>query len=281
MIENNYPRILIFGPPFNSFSGAGITLSNLFKGWPKDKIAVTSTGHVLFNVSTDVCSLYYLLGADEQSWRFPFNLLQRPFPSGLMSFNKQKKLTQIRFNASLRQILVDRIFYPFIHWLGLFHCLSTISLSQRFKEWISEYKPEVLYIQVSSREDFLFSIMLCDYLNIPCVIHMMDDWLSTISKNGLFKNYWKRKIDKEFRELLNRFDLYLSISNAMTSEYNNRYNKVFRAFHNPVETENWQPHCKTDFKLNDGHIKILYSGRIGKDSQTQRYCHYAGGRRYI
>ncbi len=51
---NNYPRILIFGPPFNNFTGGGITLSNLFKGWPKDRIAVASTGHVLNNIRTDV-----------------------------------------------------------------------------------------------------------------------------------------------------------------------------------------------------------------------------------
>jgi len=45
---NNYPKILIFGQPFNTYSGGGITLTNLFRGWPKDRIAVASTGHVLY-----------------------------------------------------------------------------------------------------------------------------------------------------------------------------------------------------------------------------------------
>jgi len=58
MIENKYPKVLIFGAPFNNFSGGGITLSNLFRGWPKDRIAVTSTGHVLQDVSTDVCDVF-------------------------------------------------------------------------------------------------------------------------------------------------------------------------------------------------------------------------------
>jgi glycosyltransferase involved in cell wall biosynthesis len=272
MIEDNNPRILIFGPPFNSFSGGGITLTNLFKGWPKEKIAVTSTGHVLFKVSTEVCNTYYLLGTAEQRWIFPLNLLQRPFPSGLMSFDKEEvvKIEQpaqpakkVRYKTSVRQILVDKIFYPFIHWLGLFHCMSEIHLTENFKVWLSEYKPEILYLQVSSREDILFSIELCNYLSIPTVIHMMDDWPSTISKSGLFHHYWQKKIDRELKQLLNHMDLYLSISDAMTNEYKKRYSKGFRAFHNPIETQTWAPFCKTNFRLEADHVKILYSGRIG------------------
>jgi len=260
---DKYPKILIFGQPFNNFEGGGITLTNLFKGWPKDRIAVASTGHSLYQVTTEVCSTYYRLGEEERRWRFPFNFIQRAFPSGLISFDKQENIKQIPNKTSTRQIIVDRFFFPFIHWFGLFHSLSKISLSQHFKEWLSVYQPEILYIQVSSREAILFSIQLCDYLGIPAVIHMMDDWPSTISKDGLLKKYWKAKIDKEFKQLLNRVDLYLSISNAMTSEYKNRYNKVFEAFHNPIETEAWQPYCKTNFKINYDQVKILYSGRIG------------------
>jgi len=150
MAETDYPRVLIFGPPFNSFSGGGITLTNLFKGWPKDKIAVTSTGHVLFKVSTDVCNTYYLLGNDEQRWRFPFNLLQRSFPSGLMKFeNEVSPIPEISLKPGkrkmkFRRFVVDKIFYPVIHWLGLFHSLSEIHLSENFMTWLSEYKPEIL-----------------------------------------------------------------------------------------------------------------------------------------
>jgi glycosyltransferase involved in cell wall biosynthesis len=258
-----FPKVLIFGPPFNNYTGGGITLTNLFKAWPIDKIAVASTGHVLQNLTTDVCNKFYQLGEEEHRWRFPFNLIQRSFPSGLLSFNKQETLSQSPHKTNIRQFLVDRLFYPFVTWLGLFHYLSKISLSQSFKKWLSEYQPEVLYIQVSSREEILFSIELCDYLGIPSVIHIMDDWPSTIGKKGLFKNYWRKKIDKEFRQLLYRMNLCLSISDAMTSEYLNRYDKVFKAFHNPIEIEAWQPYCKTNFELDYDHVKILYSGRIG------------------
>jgi len=194
----NFPKVLIFGQPFNDFSGGGITLTNLFKGWPKDKIAVTFIGHGLFNVTTDVCDTYYQLGREEHKWIFPLNLIQRKFNSGLKSFENKSLTTINLIHTGLRYKSVNRFFFPILRRIGVFHAMSKISLSERFKVWLSEFNPDILYLQVSTREGILFAIELCDYLKVPSVIHMMDDWPSTISNKGLFKNYWKRKIDFEF-----------------------------------------------------------------------------------
>jgi glycosyltransferase involved in cell wall biosynthesis len=258
----NHPKVVIIGQPFNNVNGGGITLSNLFRGWPKEKIAVTATGHMMYNVSTDVCDTYYQLGKEEHKWTFPFNLIQRTFPSGLLSFNTNKQSTNYS-QTGIRYIIVNQLFYPFLRWTGLFHCLSKISLSQKFKAWLEVFQPEILYIQVSSRENIIFAKQLVEYLKIPNVIHIMDDWPSTISKKGLFKHYWYKKIDSEFKQLLDAGNLHLSISEDMSNEYNNRYNKEFIAFHNPLDTEIWTPFSKKEFSLNTNHITILYSGRIG------------------
>jgi len=98
----------------------------------------------------------------------------------------------------------------------------------------------------------------------------MDDWPSTISKKGLFKKYWSTKIDKEFRQLLNRMDLYLSISDAMTSEYMKRYNKVFKAFHNPIDISKYNQ-IKNKIVKNDKTFRILYIGRIGEANKHSIY----------
>jgi glycosyltransferase involved in cell wall biosynthesis len=263
---NKYPRILIYGSPFNNMTGAGITLTNLFRGWSKDKIAVTSTGHELQNITTDVCDTYYLLGDKEKRWIFPFNLLQRSFTSGLIEFDHTSQDLTGKSNiekASLRKMIVDKIFYPVLQHLGLIHFLSKISMSDQFTDWLEAYKPELLYIQVSTREDIIFATQLRDYLGIPSVIHIMDDWPSTISNKGLFKKRLHHLIDKDFRNLLSRMDLCLGISNAMKNEYLRRYNREFKAFHNPIETSAWEPYCKHDFRLNGDHVNVLYSGRIG------------------
>jgi glycosyltransferase involved in cell wall biosynthesis len=259
----DYCKVLIFGQTFNNKHGGGITLTNLFKGWPKEKIAVADTGHMMYDVTTDVCSTYYQLGIEEFRWRFPFALLQKKFPSGLKSFGEVTGESSEEENTGFRYALVNRIFYPSLHWLGMFHCVSKMRMSPRFKKWLSEFKPDVLYIQVTTRETLLFVSELLDYLRIPSAIHIMDDWPSTISKRGLLKAYWRKIIDKEFRTLLNKVNLHLSISDAMSDEYKDRYGMEFIAFHNPFDAELWLPYTKKDFAINKDDVKILISGRIG------------------
>lgn len=264
-----YPKILIFGQPFNNFSGGGITLSNLFKGWPKEKIAVAYIGHGLLNVTTDICDTYYQLGKEEHKWIFPFNLIQRKFTSGLKSYEGAKKVPLNYIQTRPRYKIVNNLFFPILEWFGLFHMMSKIHLSSRLKSWLSDYSPNILYLQVSTREEIIFSEELLNYMKIPSVVHMMDDWPTTISNKGLFKRYWFKKIDSEFRILLKKADVCLSISDAMSDEYRKRYDRAFTAFHNPIETDSWLKYSKKSYGLNNGYITILYSGRIGigiKDS---------------
>ena len=262
MTTMSLPRVLIFGQPFNKRHGGGITLTNLFKGWDKDKIAVAATGHVMYGITTDVCDTYYQLGNNEFKWRFPFNYIQRNFPSGLIHFNIKGNNQNVPAKNGLRYYLVNRFFYPALEWSGLFHCVSRITLSASFKKWLFEYKPDILYLQVSSLDTIRFAQDLCDFLKIPSVIHMMDDWPSTISTSGPLKKYWRRKIDREFRLLLNKVRLHLSISDAMSEEYKKRYGIIFKAFHNPVDITQFNIRPKFQ-KTPDQSFRILYIGRIG------------------
>jgi glycosyltransferase involved in cell wall biosynthesis len=243
--------------------GGGITLSNLFRGWDEDKIAVVATGHVMYRITTDICTNYYQLGCDEFKWKFPFSYIQRKFPSGPLSIGKVSDQKAKKNKSALRNIVVDRIFYPVLEWLGLFHSLSKLRLTPGLQKWLSDFNPELLYIQVSTRDTILFASELKEYLKVPSVIHVMDDWPSTISKNGIFKKYWEKKIDGEFRELLDGTNLFLSISDAMSSEYKKRYNKDFISFHNPIDIQFWNDKSRTGKRFMGEQVKVLFSGRIG------------------
>lgn len=258
-----FPKVLIFGHPFNKMHGGGITLTNLFKGWPNDKIAVVATGHLMFGLSTEVCNTYYQLGSDAFRWRFPLSLLQKKFSSGLMDNNELPVASNGHVKPGIRYTLVNNYFYPSLEWLGLYHDASSIRLTQDFKKWLNSYNPQILYLLVSTRETILFARQLCSYLDIPAVIHMMDDWPSTISQKGPFRKYWGKKIDRELRSLMDDASLLLSISDAMSEEYLRRYDKVFVPFHNPIDTKVWAEKRKITYSLSDNIVRILYSGRIG------------------
>ena len=256
-----YPRILIYGQPFNNFSGGGITLSNLFKGWPKENIAVVSTPFMLQTASYDICDNYYQIGRDEYYWKFPFSLYKETFASGKIVRNESKNVHVIKEKGGLRQLISANMLNPFISWLGLTPYISYIKISPGLRKWLSEFKPDILYTQISNREGILFAQDLIEYLKIPSVIHMMDDWPSTISTRGPLKNYWNKKIDRELKQLLYKIDLHLSISDVMSEEYFKRYNKHFIPFHNPVEIDKYDVPEKKFRRTNN--FKVLYLGRVG------------------
>lgn len=238
-------------------------MSNLFQGWDKEKLAVAATGHIMSGVTTDVCDTYYQLGSEEYKWHFPFNLIQKKFQSGLLVLAGGTGNSRMVNKTSLRYILVNRLFYPLMEWIGLFHSTVRLKLSDKFISWLHAYNPELLYLQVSSYDTILFAINLKNYLGIPSVIHIMDDWPSTISRKGPFKRYWQKRIDIAFRRLLNSTDLFLGISDAMADEYKKRYGKEFHPFHNPIDIDHWSQSSTKDYFINKDNIKILYSGRIG------------------
>jgi glycosyltransferase involved in cell wall biosynthesis len=158
-------------------------------------------------------------------------------------------------------------FYPFLRYVGLFHCISKTELSKEFCRWIDEYKPDVIYAQTAYRDEILFCISVQSYLKKPLIFHMMDDWPSTISDKGLFKKFWFKKIDHEFRILLDRAAILMSISDEMAHEYKIRYNKNFITFHNTIDIEFWKKHQRNSYELSDSPT-ILYAGRIGLGIET-------------
>jgi glycosyltransferase involved in cell wall biosynthesis len=262
------PKVLILCQPFNNNFGGGITLANLFSGWDKNKIAVVCTSHIFNNLNTEVCDTYYVLGSEEHKWSFPFNYMQRNVVSGEVKVSNQGGgENPVATKITLRSKIVNNYFYPFLEYVGLFHGISKITLSEKLCKWIDEYNPDVIYAQAGVRETLVFCLLAESYIKKPMIFHVMDDWPSTISQKGPFKKYWNKKIDEELRAVLDRSEVLLSISDAMAKEYKKRYGKVFKTFHNPIEIDFWKSHQRKNYELAKTPT-ILYAGRIGTGIQA-------------
>lgn len=242
-------------------------MSNLFHDWPKENLAVIVTTHAIQYLNTIHCDKYYFIGSNENSWKFPFNYFQRKVPSGQLDIKSFSKSEIVTGKSNLRSRFVSNIFYPVLMWTGLFHVLSKISFSDDLKNWIKEFNPEIIYIQVSTRDSLLFGKALAEFLDIPVVLHQMDDWLNSISHGGLGSGYWKKKINREFQELVDLTSLCLSISDQMGQEYKKRFGKVFKTFHNPVDLDFWGSDDEK-IVLNPHGITVLYAGRTGFGIET-------------
>jgi glycosyltransferase involved in cell wall biosynthesis len=268
VISKPYPKVLIFNETFKSNTGGGITLSNLFKGWPKECLANALDAKDISEIHSDeICNNFYSIGSDEKKTIKIFSFLQKKYKSGPYIFQSIKINCQSSNNNKIRNKLVA-IFFDLLHFLGLYHTLYQYKLSKELKIWIQTFKPDFIYAQLETLALIRFTDELVSFSGAKLCIHMMDDWPTTISKTGFLKNFWNKKIDNEFRALLQKASVLMSISIGMTEAYLERYQKKFVPFHNPIEIEDWLPYNKKDLSIKNNEIKILYAGRIGLGTST-------------
>lgn len=262
-----YPKVLIIGQYFNKNSGGGITLTNLFYGWDKKGIAVAA-----FQINKpdfSVCENYYNIGDIEIVREFPFNLKMKRdgFKSGVLLYKSNQEENLLRIDPQNGKSL--NIKDKFLLLTGQIHRRRRFHLSAEFLKWVSDFSPDIIYSQLSSLELIRFISILKSQLHKPLVLHIMDDWPSTITylQKGLFKHYWTNVINRELISLFSKANALMSISEYMSEEYLKRYGLIFIPFHNPIDVNHWIVTNKIYEK--NGSFIILYAGRIGaglKDS---------------
>lgn len=262
-MEISKPKVLILNQPFVLNSGGGVTLSNLLAAWPKNKLAVACLGHLLEGkLDREICDNYYQIGQLEYKWVFPFNLVNRKYPSGPVELKETQITTVGVKKSSFRVKFIMDYFFPFLEYMGILHSLSKMELSDSFKKWLDELAPDVIYAQAPTRQTLNLCIAVQEYLNIPLIYHVMDDWPSTIGQKGFLKKFWQKTIHKEFMDLLNRSSALMSISDYMSKAYMERYGQTFTPFHNPIDVKFWKQYQRQSYHVPD-NPQILYAGRIG------------------
>jgi glycosyltransferase involved in cell wall biosynthesis len=269
---NEFPKILIIGQTFNKNSGGGITISNLFQGWPKSRLAVASNANLYFDLDNSVCEHYYQLGYNSKLHPFPLNLLLPKIKTGSFILKNKLDIEAERVNNVVtgRYKKMYKFISGFLTYFGIYNILYRLKITPEFKEWVTNYDPDILYSQLSTLELIRFVADLHDQFKKPVVLHIMDDWPNAIHKPEMFFSYWNKVIDREFRKLLDKASVLMSICDSMSEEYKIRYNKDFIPFHNPIEIENWLPYAKNDWTVK-GTYTILYAGRIGRGIKNSIY----------
>jgi len=256
-----YPKILIIGQSFNKKSGGGVTMSNLFTGWPKDRLAVTSNANLLADLDTSVCTTYYQLGYNNKLHPFPLNLILPKIKCGLLNVDGKSNDSDTPVQAN-KYKYIYRYLIALLHFFGLYNAFYKLKITPEFSAWIKEYDPDIIYTQLASLELIRFVDQLHEQTKKTIAIHIMDDWPLTINKPGIFYRYWQNCIDKEYRKLLDKSAILMSISDAMSDEYRMRYEKEFIPFHNPIDISYWKPATPKSYAIKD-KFTILYAGRIG------------------
>ncbi|MFC2096250.1 glycosyltransferase [Bacteroidota bacterium] len=254
-----FPRVLVIGQPFHRNSGPGITISNLFENWPREKLALVADTKNIQRNDFSICPKAYRLGNKEFKILFPFNFLFRTGKSGqLIQQDKQKAAIKINKKNKF-YLLFEWLFFS----LGFNMFAFRIKLSKNLLNFIRDFNPEIIYSQLGKLELIYIVNEIKKEFKIPLAIHFMDDWPLSLGR-GPLKKYWKKKIDKNLRHLLRNTDISFAISEGMKDAYTFRYQKEFSCFHNPIDPTKWKIQLNVSTNVNKEY-SILYTGRIRRN----------------
>ena len=158
----DFPRVLIIAPePFNRMTSSSYLLTNLFSGWPREKLAQVYTSSVAPDFS--LCQNY---------WKFdPLSVLSRGGPV-------------VQSNGSLNKRIRTRRRMPFLdprtkRTLAYPVDLVPYPISDDFRNWIKAFNPDLIYSWLGNNRVMGLIAAICREHNLAVVPHFMDDWLGT------------------------------------------------------------------------------------------------------
>ncbi|MFG1887933.1 glycosyl transferase family 1 [Micromonospora sp. NPDC049051] len=252
--QPDLPRVLVVGAePFQATTGSGVTLANLFEGWPRDRLAQVYTAAV--EPSTEVCSRFHrvdprsspvdhygrrLLGRGGGLWERDDPAIGAiPVSAGAPS--------SARLHAELRA-LAD---------------LSPLRVAGRLAGWVRAFRPDVIYSMLGSVRIMRLADRLARCGGAPLVPHFMDDWPATLYASGELLGYGQRSVRRHLDRVMDRCVGGLCISDAMASEYERRYDRSFAAFANCVDESAFvEP---VDGSAQPGALRLSYVGGLHLD----------------
>lgn len=245
------PRVLVVSVnPFSETSNNGKTFASFFMGYPKDSLA-----QLFFHreaPTSSVCERYYRIG-DEEYVRYqvgwtrvlgaPTRLQEpspHPFPETATSTLKQSPL--IRF---LRLAAWSRLR---LHAGGV-------------KDWIDDFDPELIFF-CGGDANYLYRpvIDLAQRHGIPLILYVTDDYVLPPSGGSVIerlKRCWTRRL---FLATTQRAARVLTIGDAMTEVYRDRYGITSIPIMNLVDLPTTIPN--RGVRPPDAPLDIVYAGGL-------------------
>lgn len=239
-----FPKVLLLDFSFDNSTGMGVTLTNLFKDWPKDRVGVMSD-----RVNPELCDTVRPCSA--------YFGISRRISTTIQAAPKAVP-SKSRFRSVLKKIYhrlgVDEINYrPFIH-------PDNIAAMKGFA-------PDIIFCGLGNLNRMKVCMKIHEILpESKIVLYIVDDWVNSRVSDKWPSFIWKRRYDRALRKILSFSSGNVSICQEMSDAYLSRYGVKFVPFHNPVDLSYWESLCP-EKKYGHDTVSLLYVGKINDDTE--------------
>lgn len=240
-----FPSVLLLEQQFDNTTGMGVTLTNLFKDWPTEKIGVMSD-HVNPTLCDRIRPCSHYIGITKK-------LVSRTNKSE-GSVSKQRNSFRATIKRAYLRLGMDELRYrPYI-------------LAENLRE-AEHFNPDIIFCGLGNLNRMKLCLKLHELLpNAKIVLYIVDDWINSRVSEKWPSFYWSRCYDKTFRKLLSISSGNLSICEEMSKAYLERYGVNFVPFHNPVDMSFWES-LSPQKKYGADTVSLLYVGKINDDTE--------------
>jgi glycosyltransferase involved in cell wall biosynthesis len=225
-MTDSYPRVLVVdGMPFSRTRNGGIVKSQLFAGWPKDRLRQITYSDI--EAGFDVCDRYWRMSKKSVL----LGTLGRAPGRG------QSELTRAEVGPESSSVnspveqpyswLSPQIRVPLSYWiLGL-----PAVLSRPLSAWIDEFSPEIIFSFAASGFILRTVTQIAERWKLNAVPYFADDWISTLYREYVLGSVLRRSIRRWFDRCLAVAPIRLTPNEAMAREYERRYGGRFQSMY--------------------------------------------------
>ena len=247
---------------FNHFTGGGVTFTNLFRGWPKDRLFTVHADSL--PLSTDTCVNYFALSADELPLAGPLQALRRLAGAGAPDAASNSAPVGATFAAGpakgprgVKQLLLKGAHAIF----GNSGLPVSARLSERLSAWIEAARPDVLYTILGSIEMMELVEEIRARFRLPVVVHLMDDWRAERERYGLLSPLRRARLNALFDRSMRNAQGHLAIGDAMAAAYGAEFGARFDAIQNVIDSDRWVADARQDVTPSQP-ARLLYAGSV-------------------
>ena len=163
---------------------------------------------------------------------------------------------------------IHRIIRNLRQWVALIPARSKIRINKKDMKEINDFNPKVIYTVGESVASLRLAYFLSKKLNIPIVIHFMDNWKHSIewAANPLLKGY-QRQLTHYCDLCYTRTTICIAIGDRMAEAYEKETGVKHVVIMNSIDTQAF--YCPP--RVGDGVTRFVYAGglHLGRDQALQ------------
>lgn len=251
-MSGDFPRLLfVTGAAFNKVTGGGITFTNLFQGWPKDRIATVTNDAV--PVSTEICDRYFHLNGEIARLGAP----HLPGSTRQSQGGPAAALPRRPAWVTRAKTLVVGNAFPDRGWL-----------SPELAAFVDDFRPQVIFTILGPIGTMELVDAIRRHTGAPLVVHFMDDWAATLYRGGLLAPWLRARMNTLLRRLVRAAHLRLGIGTYMCQAYEQRFGAPFQAFQNTVEPRRLAQFAPRAASAAASPARLVYCGSIFSNAQS-------------